>query len=228
MVDELRYLLALLTVVSVPPAILFWFVIHPFARYWRSVGAVPTYAVSLSVFAGLAAVLFLARRPLLAVEFGFVPWLAVLGGLAYLGAAMIEVRCRRHLKLAILAGVPEVSRTGTPGKLLTEGIYGRLRHPRYVGVTLGLLAVALVTNYLACYVLLALSLPALWLVVELEERELAERFGPAWTSYSREVPRFVPRSRGSYRIRQPPLVSGFRLCAEGRGKAAHTGPHHGG
>jgi protein-S-isoprenylcysteine O-methyltransferase Ste14 len=35
--------------------------------------------------------------------------------------------------------------------------------------------------------------PALWLVVILEERELAERYGREYEQYQREVPMLIPR-----------------------------------
>jgi protein-S-isoprenylcysteine O-methyltransferase Ste14 len=41
------------------------------------------------------------------------------------------------------------------------------------------------------------EVPALFLVVILEERELRQRFGDAHVEYCRRVPRFVPRRAGN-------------------------------
>ena len=79
--------------------------------------------------------------------------------------------------------------------MLKEGIYARVRHPRYVAVIIGIAAVALFVNYLGIYVFTVLAVPALWLVVILEERELAERYGREYEQYQREVPMFIPRLR---------------------------------
>jgi protein-S-isoprenylcysteine O-methyltransferase Ste14 len=57
---------------------------------------------------------------------------------------------------------------------------------------LALLGYALIANYLALYLVFALWLPALSLIVRLEESELRERFGPAYEEYCCRVPRFVP------------------------------------
>jgi len=38
-----------------------------------------------------------------------------------------------------------------------------------------------------------LSLPLIYFIVRLEERELRERFGTAYEEYCRQVPRFVPK-----------------------------------
>ena len=51
-----------------------------------------------------------------------------------LRSVRIEIACRKHLKFKTLVGAPELARDGKGGELPSEGIYGRVRHPRYVGV----------------------------------------------------------------------------------------------
>ena len=106
---------------------------------------------------------------------------------------VVEVQCRRHLNFYTLVGMPEL-RPVEGGKLLTEGIYGRVRHPRYISVTLIVFAVAFFTNYLALYVMAVLFVPAIYLVAVFEERELRARFGRDYEAYSQAVPRFIPRA----------------------------------
>ena len=65
----------------------------------------------------------------------------------------IEIQCRKHLKFKTLAGVPEVEADQAGRKLLDQGIYARVRHPRYVSVTFGMLAMNLFANYLALWIL---------------------------------------------------------------------------
>ena len=62
-----------------------------------------------------------------------------------------------------------------------------------VGSGIGTLAWALFVNYVGVYVLAILTLPGLYLVAVLEERELLERFGDEYARYRERVPRFVPR-----------------------------------
>ncbi len=45
MLDTARYWLALILVVSFPPAFLYWFVIHPFADFWRQLGPLKTHLI---------------------------------------------------------------------------------------------------------------------------------------------------------------------------------------
>jgi protein-S-isoprenylcysteine O-methyltransferase Ste14 len=70
-----------------------------------------------------------------------------------------------------------------------------MRHPRYGGALLGVVAVALFVNYLGIYVMGALLFPGLYLVTILEEKELSERFGDPYRKYQRQVPRFIPKWR---------------------------------
>jgi protein-S-isoprenylcysteine O-methyltransferase Ste14 len=110
--------------------------------------------------------------------------------------AAIALRAvRRQLGVRVQMGIPELDPRAEQ-RLLTEGIYARVRHPRYLEMLLALLGFALVANYLAGYVVLAASALILHAVVLLEERELAERFGPAWDAYAARVPRYVPALRG--------------------------------
>ncbi len=70
-----------------------------------------------------------------------------------------------------------------------------MRHPRYLEIGFILAAIALFVNYLAVYILLAAYIPVIYLVVLFEERELRGRFGDAYESYCRKVPRFIPKLR---------------------------------
>jgi protein-S-isoprenylcysteine O-methyltransferase Ste14 len=191
--EAVRYYLALFGLVSFVPLLAFWLLIHPFVRTWRRLGPGVSYAAVLIVMVVIGVGLFALRGRLLAVEFGTMPVLWLPAVLANLGAIVLEVRTRRQLSLRTLIGLPELAAGTEPGKLLSEGIYARIRHPRYTAGWLGLLALACFTNYLAIYGLLIAYLPVIYAITVLEERELAERFGAAYQRYRERVPRFVPR-----------------------------------
>lgn len=193
MLDDLRYGVALLMVMTLPSAVGFWYVVHPFIGFWRRLGPVRTYTILFAAMLAAGVAGYLVRAPLLAVDLGTGPPLWAAAAASYAAAAVIEVRCRRHLRLPILFGMPELRTTGDGGKLLCEGIYGRVRHPRYVGVVFATLAMAFFSNYLASWVIAAFVPPALFGVVHFEERELRARFGQAYDEYASRVPRFLPR-----------------------------------
>ncbi len=81
--------------------------------------------------------------------------------------------------------------------LITTGVLGRIRHPRYVMFTLLAVANVLATGYPLVAVSLGLTVLLLAMTIRLEERELQEYFGDAFRDYKRSVPAFIPRpSRG--------------------------------
>ena len=58
------------------------------------------------------------------------------------------------------------------------------------------IAYAFIANYVGVYILAVVILPALHLVVLLEERELRHRFGEEYDLYRARVPRYIPRAAG--------------------------------
>lgn len=194
-IDGTRYVLAVLCVISIPPALGYWFVVHPFVGFWRRVGPARAYVVLTVFYLGSAAGLFLVRDALVGRDFGTSLALALCGlPLIVVGMAVAAAR-GRQLTLKILVGLPEVSPDRHGTELLHEGIYGRVRHPRYLEFMVAGPGWALVINYLGVYVVMALTVVLLHVIARLEERELRERFGEAYVDYCARVPRFVPRWR---------------------------------
>ena len=137
----------------------------------------------------------MVRRPLLATEFGACYPLLIVGIFCLAAAVSIGGWLLRDVTVKTLIGLPELAPERHPGRLVTGGLYARIRHPRYVQFLLGLLGYALFANYLAAYVVVALWVPGIWVIAVLEERELRDRFGEGYEAYCRRVPRFVPRFR---------------------------------
>ena len=190
--DRVRYWLALVEVTLVPGALLYWFSIHPFVRFWRGVGARVTVALHILMIFVVAYGIYLLRGGLLAVEYGTNPLLIAISVPVLLASLVLKRALARHLKVRILIGMPELAGESSTQRMLCEGIYARIRHPRYVEVFLALIFFALFTNYLASYVILAASVPALFAIIHIEERELRDRFGEVYVRYCARVPRFWP------------------------------------
>jgi protein-S-isoprenylcysteine O-methyltransferase Ste14 len=133
------------------------------------------------------------RDPIMRVHYG-VSWPLVIIAIQIFGISMLMGIIRmRDLKPSIMFGLPEISQGDRPGMLLTKGLYGKIRHPRYVEVWLGVVAIALFTNYLAMYILVIVLIPLTYGLVLLEEKELHERFGEEYEKCCRNVPRFKPK-----------------------------------
>jgi len=190
-----RYVLGVLLVVGTPPAILFWFIIHPLVAFWRRVGPWPTYLV-VGALSGIEIfLLYIFRDEILGADLG-TNWMVFYIGFAfYAAAAWISVITKRQLRLRTSAGLQELSATGSGGPLLQEGIYGVVRHPRYLSVIIGTAGFAMFVNFVGAYLMVLASIPALFLVAVIEERELVQRFGSEYKVYRARVPAIFPRLR---------------------------------
>lgn len=191
--DTIRYLLALILVVSLPPLFLYWLLIHPLITFWRAKGVVVTYTVVLTFVAIGMIGLFSIRHELLATDFGTSYPLLSLGILFLVLAGAMRLAIQKHLTIKALLGLPEIAPDRYRRALVTDGIYARVRHPRYVQLLIALAGYALIANHLASYIVVALWLPAIYVIVALEERELLEHFGEIYANYCRRVPRFIPK-----------------------------------
>lgn len=187
-----RRFIAILLALSLPPAILYWFIVHPFIGFWRRMGLTVTYVFLTVFYLGSMAGLYLIRDTLLGRDLGTSLPLIVAAVPLMAVAIVISRKRRKYLTFRRLAGVPEIA-PGTHGiGLLREGIYGRIRHPRYVEFSLALVAWSLFANFEGLYWMTAVTLVLLYLIVILEERELRERFGQEYVDYAAQVPRFIP------------------------------------
>lgn len=150
-------------------------------------------------------------------------WLAVVGGMAFVGRRQwrpLPLRLPTPLERAaplvgtplVLAGVATVfwgrltlgpmwdlsssfGATIFPDhRLVTSGPFARVRHPIYAGWFLVALGDLLVfRNWTAVYMLP--SVPSMLLRAWREEQVLGRRFGEEWRAYRRAVPGWVPRVR---------------------------------
>jgi protein-S-isoprenylcysteine O-methyltransferase Ste14 len=196
MIDRVRYFIGIGSLIVLPPALLFWLVIHPWARWWRRLGLIRTYFIVVSVSVAFGALLFRFREPLLGTNLGTNWTLVAVALVLYGGVTWLEFQYWRHLSIATLVGITELSPSGQQkGRLLQEGIYGVVRHPRYLSAGVSVIANALFINYAGLYILVLLLVPVGYLMIVLEERELIERFGEEYRKYQRGVPRLIPRWR---------------------------------
>jgi protein-S-isoprenylcysteine O-methyltransferase Ste14 len=193
--NTFRHGLTLLMLMFMPGAVLFWFLVHPFVRFWRRLGVRRAVAIHYTLLAAFAAGVFLLRKTLLAVDFGTNLVLIAVAVPMLAASIVLRWKISRHLRFKTLGGIPELAPERHPQPLLTEGIYSRIRHPRYVEVLLVMASFALVANNLASYVNWIVAIPSVLVIVRIEERELRERFGAEYEAYCAHVPRFVPRWR---------------------------------
>jgi protein-S-isoprenylcysteine O-methyltransferase Ste14 len=176
--ENIRYILAVISVILLPPASLAWFIIHPWARQWRRLGPSRTSLIVVPFWILVGAALYSVRQTLIGLNLGTNWILIAIAAVPYALSVYLHFKYRKHLTLPILLGIPELSATEqSKGKLLQEGIYGVVRHPRYLSAGRGLLGLTLIVNYEGVYILAVLIVPVGYVLMLLEERELIERFG---------------------------------------------------
>lgn len=211
--NSVRYFVALFLVISLPPLFLYWLLVHPFVNFWRGQGIGVTYGCLLAVITAGMVGLFSIRHFLLSIEYG-TSYPLVAFGLVLLGlSGTMRFMIRNKLTIKVLLGLPEVAPDRFPRELMTDGLYARMRHPRYVQFLLALAGYALIANYLAAYLMVALWVPAVYIIVLLEEKELRDHFGEDYIEYCRRVPRFMPKlkaRRGSNENRWKKIVRSRR------------------
>jgi alpha-L-fucosidase 2 len=215
--ETFRYVLGVMLVVGVPPAVVFWIIIHPLASFWRRIGSALSYVIVSTACLLLAGAVYHYRDVVMGPDLGTNYLLFFPGALLYGVSAWLSVITKRQLSMRIFAGVPELADDGSPGILLQEGVYGVIRHPRYLSVIVGTTGFALFVNYLGAYLTVLGTVPALYLVAFMEERELSQRFGEEYDRYRSRVPAIFPRIG---RKAPPPLLL-IALCFS----SAFGGPH---
>ena len=118
------------------------------------------------------------------------PLWSILAGLALLFfEGWIFWRVEHDLGTSRLIGRTELSGAG---EMVNNGIYGRIRHPRYVGSFIAILGACLLGGTREMWIVAAVWGLLTLVVIALEERELHSRFGEVYEEYCRRVPRFVP------------------------------------
>jgi protein-S-isoprenylcysteine O-methyltransferase Ste14 len=171
------------------PIPLYWFVVHPGARFWRRYPRA-VYVVGLACsWLPATAVLVLLRRKLFRPTWPSIP--AFAAGLVLVAFEIwMFWRAQRGLGTARLVGKTEISGAG---EIECGGIYATIRHPRYTASFLAIVGACILAGTRLAWAAAATWLVLMSIVITLEEREMRARFGVAYAEYCREVPRFMPR-----------------------------------
>ncbi|MFH7325791.1 methyltransferase family protein [Desulfurivibrio sp. C05AmB] len=85
------------------------------------------------------------------------------------------------------------------GKLMTEGVYARVRHPQYTGLFLivfgeGVVHWPTVVSGFAFLVIIS----AYTLLARKEEQQMLDKFGDEYRAYQQRTPMFIPRFGGGH------------------------------
>ncbi len=95
--------------------------------------------------------------------------------------------------LLLMEGWREVYRASREGRLVTDGLYGVVRHPQYTGIMLAVFGQIIHWPTIITLVLFPVIVLIYVRLSRKEENKLVEHFGEEYLAYRRRVPMFFPR-----------------------------------
>jgi protein-S-isoprenylcysteine O-methyltransferase Ste14 len=172
----------------------YWFVFHPAIRFWRRMGN-RAFWVALPLWLIFAGGIIAARHELLGWrwERNALTWAA--GGTLFLLASWLDMQTRHTFGWRRLVGMAELNPEHRLRGVVRTGVYGRVRHPRYLLYMLMVLSMAFLTGAKLIFLLAFLNVLMYQVLAPFEERELLDQYGRQYESYRRSVPRFLPHLR---------------------------------
>ncbi len=171
------------------PVPIYWLIMHGGMGFWRGRGR-SAYWVAVGAAWGLGGwMLYHFLRPGLFAATDRPLW-AIVAGAVLMGADVaILVIVEMELGGRRLVGQAELTRSG---ELAVSGLYACVRHPRYLGMMLGVLGVCLLAGSRQLWLVAAVWWIATLVFIWIEERELRDRFGAAYAAYAERVPALLP------------------------------------
>ena len=179
---------------TVPLVVCVWTIIHPFIRFWRKLGPAWTYSIMVPVVIAVTVGAYWVRDSVILGDCGANTFGIAVGIVLMLLNWWMFIALKKQLPWTTMMGLPELSPKDHPQPLIFQGIYARIRHPRYAQVLLSFLSVACIVNYLSVYALFIVSVPLFYLIAWLEERELMDRYGLEYEAYKKRTAMMLPKT----------------------------------
>lgn len=150
-----------------------------------------------------------AREPLWAALLGLSPQTAM----TEMMIAMIAGYTLVFIGIGMLAeGWREIYRASQEHRLVTNGLYGMVRHPQYIGILLAIFGEGVVHwPTLLTVVLYPVIVVAYVLLARKEEKRMIAAFGEPYLEYRQRVPMFFPRWRNVQRLLRQSGVTGSQI-----------------
>ncbi|MGB6386184.1 MAG: isoprenylcysteine carboxylmethyltransferase family protein [Terriglobales bacterium] len=174
----------------------FWFMVHPFAGWWRArhlSSRRSPYRVLLPAWIAMWVVVGLVTRPWRSILLYRADWAWVAAILLFACGLYVYSRSGKTFSAKHLGGLPEVHGTNRDQRLVTDGIRSRVRHPVYLAHLCEMLAWSIGTGLAVCWGLTAFAVVTGAVMIRMEDAELEKRFGECYRAYRRSVPAVLPR-----------------------------------
>lgn len=168
-------------------------------KEWSRAGVVQAFIIAFyaEMYGFPLTIYFLARFTGLDLEWGEGGnlWAQIFGTpVAHLVAMVIGYAIVFLGATLIADGWRRIHRARREERLVTEGVYSRMRHPQYTGLFLivfgeGIVHWPTIISVIAFPVIVL----AYTLLARKEERQMVDKFGDEYREYQRRVPMFIPR-----------------------------------
>lgn len=89
----------------------------------------------------------------------------------------------------------KVAETHKPERVISEGIYSKIRHPQYFGAILAHIGISLFLSSLFSMISTPLIILIIYIFSWKEEKELEREFGKEYIAYKNKTPMLLPRLR---------------------------------
>ncbi len=168
--------------------------LHLVPSFWRKLG-VRTYLVWLLEWLPVAYVIRSLQDALLQNEIPVNSPIIAIGVFFVVAGIALHAWTAKLLGIKATVGYTELKpETDANGSLVMSGPFSVVRHPSYGAHSLILVGTFLITSVIAVGIMaLTDLLIAYFVTMELEERELLERFGDQYEKYRMKVPKFFPK-----------------------------------
>jgi len=187
----MKIFLALVTLMLWPVIPLFWIPVHLGTGVFRRFGRF-TCIFAAIFWIPIAYFIFLNRDLFVFNIIEFPILLSSLGLILLLVGSLLHIWTGVLLSPRSLIGIPEIVNP-KESRLIDKGPFAVVRHPTYLAHTMMLVGMFLFTGVTAVGILtFADFIVVNVIVIPLEEKELALRFGKPYREYMRRVPRLIP------------------------------------
>lgn len=183
--------LAVATLALWPFIPVFFLQVHGNPSFWRKLGAY-TYLIVLVEMIPIMIIVITFQGFLLGQELAL-GLLLVLGASLFVLGLSLNAWTAKLLGWKSLIAYSELKPQTGPRKPVKVGPFSLVRHPTYLAHTLIFVGIFLMTGFAGTGVLALIDfLSSYFLIIPLEERELAGRFGGDYRRYQKCVPKFFP------------------------------------
>lgn len=185
-----------LMMIAMWPAIpMFLIQLHSATNFWKRIG-IWTYVVVILEWLPIAYFIYAIQGFFFQFQFEFNIIIAIIG-FSFIAAGIVL-----HSWTAFLLGLKatigytelEKIRNSKNDQIITTGPFSIVRHPSYWAHTFILFGSFLASGLSTLIIITIVDiLIAYFITMELEEKELVERFGNKYLDYQKQIPKFFPK-----------------------------------